>query len=141
MFSPKEETPMNTTSSAPHTIIGHGIKVKGTFSGTGNMVVHGEVEGTLSTSGDLAIEEGAVVSANIEAQNVRVSGNITGSITCHGQLELNSSAQIHGDVTTDIISVDNGAIMQGQCQTGVKNATSSQVIDTVPEEEASESEA
>lgn len=141
MFSTREEDmPVAHNGAAPQTVIGQGIKVEGTFSGSGNVIVQGEVEGTLSTAGDLVIENGAVVNANLEAQNIRVSGEVKGDITCHGQLDLQATAKIYGDVTTDIISVDTGAVIQGQCRTGVGSGSVAPAPSVVEEDDDSESE-
>ena len=140
MFSAREEDmPVSHSAASPQTVIGQGIKVEGAFSGSGNVIVQGEVEGTLSTAGDLVIENGAIVHANLEAQNIRVSGEVKGDITCHGQLELNSTAKIYGDVTTDIISVDTGAVIQGQCRTGV-SSTAAPAAPEVAEESSDDEE-
>ena len=132
MFTPKEGGADG--GEAPDTIIGKAVKLDGTFSGSGNVTVYGEIVGTLQTNGDLVVESSASVEANIEANNITVSGEVHGNIMCHGTLRLLTSAKVHGDVTTDIIEVETGAVIKGQCSTG--NTSSAPVAQ--PKEEVQE---
>ena len=100
------------------TTIGDGVRVEGKFSGAGNIVVKGEVVGSLKTSEDISIEASARVEADVEANNLTVAGEINGTVHCRGQLQLLSTGKIFGDVTTAILSVETGAVIKGQCTTG-----------------------
>lgn len=121
MFTSKEEG----FTGDPQTIIGESIKVEGTFSGSGDVLVHGEVVGTIKTSNDITVSGTAKIEADVEAQNVTVAGEVHGNVICHGQLQLQASGKIFGDVTTQVISVEPGAILKGQCTTnaGMTNDT------------------
>lgn len=116
MFNAKDD--VSVGSESPETIIGQAVKIDGTFSGSGNVTVYGEIVGTLTTSGDLVVEDTATIQANIEAHNITVSGEVRGNVQCNGKLELLATARIFGDVAAEVISVETGAIMQGQCTTG-----------------------
>lgn len=105
------------------TIIGDGVKLEGKFSGTGKVTVRGEVVGSLKTTDDIAIEPSARVEADVEAKNLTVSGEIHGNVLCHGQLTLLASGKIFGDVTTEILSVETGAVIKGQCSTSGSEET------------------
>ena len=111
VFSKEEGQEMTS-----ETIIGPSVKVEGNFSGEGNIIVQGTIEGSLSTSNDIQIEEGAKVNADIEASNLKISGEVNGNIKCNGKLELASSARVNGDTETEIISIETGAVMNGQCK-------------------------
>ncbi|MFH1536594.1 MAG: polymer-forming cytoskeletal protein [Patescibacteria group bacterium] len=110
VFSKEEGQEMTS-----ETIIGPSVKVEGNFSGEGNIIIQGTIEGSLSTSNDIQIEEGAKVDADIEANNLSVSGEINGNVKCHGKTELTGTAKITGNVETEIISIETGASINGQC--------------------------
>ena len=118
------------------TIIGPSVKVEGNFSGEGNIVVQGTVQGNLTTANDITIEEGAKVEADVEAENLKVSGEITGNVKCHGKTDLASSAKVNGDIDTDIISIETGAMLNGRCSCASSEATTP----NEPEEEKTDSE-
>lgn len=113
MFTSKDGSP----AGDPQTVIGESVKVEGTFSGSGDVIVHGEVVGTLKTSNDIVISSAAKVEADVEAHNLTVAGEVHGNVVCHGQLQLQSTGKIFGDVTTQVISVEPGAVLKGQCTT------------------------
>jgi len=106
----------NETMREAETIIGLSVKVKGDFTCQGNMVVEGEVDGTLKTHGDLIVGDKAKISANIEAKNATISGEVNGNLKIKGYLELSSTAKINGDIDVQSISIIKGAILNGQCQ-------------------------
>lgn len=103
----------------PTTVIGDGVRVEGKCIGTGNVTVRGDVVGTLKTSDDMVIEATAKVEADVEANNLTVAGEIKGNVVCRGQLHLLASGKIFGDVATNVLSVETGAVLKGQCTSGV----------------------
>ena len=97
------------------TIIGPAIKVKGNFNGQGNIVVEGQLEGSLKTNGDVFIGEKAKISANVEAKNIKINGLITGNVLAKKYLAIGTSAKIIGNVQYGEISIEKGAIISGNC--------------------------
>lgn len=100
------------------TIIGSSVKVKGNFNCQGNIVVEGTLEGGLKTAGELYVGDNAKVIANIEAKEATVGGEITGNIKIQGFLRILSSAKIFGDIECSIISIEQGAVLNGKCSMG-----------------------
>ncbi len=97
------------------TIIGPNLKVKGNFNGSGNTVVEGFLEGSLKTNGNVFIGDKANIFANISAKTARVGGSIEGNISVKDHLEIVSSAKIKGNINCSSLSIENGAILNGQC--------------------------
>ncbi|MBU0732490.1 polymer-forming cytoskeletal protein [Patescibacteria group bacterium] len=114
-----KEEGVETTSD---TIIGPSVKVEGNFSGEGNIVVQGTVQGILKTANDITIEDGAKVEADVEAANLKVSGEVTGNVKCHGKTDLAASAHVNGDIETEIISIETGAVLNGRCSCSTSEA-------------------
>ncbi len=97
------------------TIIGPSVKVEGNFVGSGNVIVDGVVNGSISTTKDIRIGERAKVKADIDAANVVVAGELHGNIKAGGRLELAASAKVYGNVEATVLSVAQGAILNGKC--------------------------
>lgn len=87
-----------------------------TFKDPVNLRINGSFEGKLDTKGSLIIGENAVVSADINGEEIVIGGKITGNITAQKQLQILSRAHIVGDIITPILIVESGAILQGKCQ-------------------------
>jgi len=96
------------------TIIGASIKVKGNFYGEGNIVVEGQLEGSLKTDANLFIGDKAKVVANIEASDAIINGEVRGTLKIHQYLALGPTAKIIGDINYAEISIEKGAIINGQ---------------------------
>lgn len=96
------------------TIIGAAIKVKGNFHGQGNIVIEGVLEGSLKTDANIFIGEKARVTANVEAKDLIVNGEIRGNVRVGNYLSLGGTARIVGDIQYGEISIEKGAIINGQ---------------------------
>jgi len=87
-----------------------------TFKDPVNLRINGSFEGKLNTKGSLTIGENATVRADITGETIVVGGKITGSIVAQKELKILSRAHIVGDITTPVLSVESGAVIQGKCQ-------------------------
>lgn len=96
------------------TIIGASIKVKGNFIGQGNIVIEGHLEGSIKTEADLFVGEKARIVANIEASQATINGEVKGNLKIHDYLAIGSAAKIFGDIVYSEISIEKGAIINGQ---------------------------
>lgn len=96
------------------TIIGASIKVKGNFYGEGNIVIEGQLEGSVKTDANLFIGEKAKVIANIEANDAVINGEVRGGLKIHQYLALGPTAKITGDINYSEISIEKGALINGQ---------------------------
>jgi len=94
--------------------IGKSVVVKGELSGSEDLIVDGEVEGSISLKGQtLTVGPNGRVRANIEARNVVVHGRVNGDIHATERVELRKTASLAGDIATARISIDDGAFFKG----------------------------
>jgi cytoskeletal protein CcmA (bactofilin family) len=96
------------------TVIGASVKVDGNFVGAGDVIVDGQVSGTLKTSKNLRVGETAKIKADVEAANILVAGEIRGHVKCAGKIELTPSGKIIGNVDTQTIVIAHGAVLHGK---------------------------
>lgn len=144
MFN-KEEKEETVTSAAAvsgpaDTVIGSTVKVEGNLECNDTILIDGKFVGTIKTSKHITIGVDAEVEGNLEAEAVYLSGLVRGNITATDTIELSSSARLYGDLDTETLSVEKGALVQGQCTTGTKE-TVSQTHTTVTSSDTSVSEA
>jgi cytoskeletal protein CcmA (bactofilin family) len=94
--------------------IGKSVVVKGELSGSEDLMVDGEVEGSITLRGQtLTIGPNGRVRANIEARNVVVHGRLDGNIHATERVDLRKSASLTGDISTARISIEDGAFFKG----------------------------
>ena len=80
-----------------------------------NLQINGRFEGALQTRGSLIIGERAQVQASVEGEAITVAGRLQGDIKASQRLELRATARIIGNITTPTLVVQEGAVIQGQC--------------------------
>lgn len=78
-----------------------------------NLRINGTFEGTLDTKGSLMIGEHAVVSADISGESIVIAGKVNGTITATRELKLIAPAYVTGDIRTPVLSVAEGAAIDG----------------------------
>jgi cytoskeletal protein CcmA (bactofilin family) len=94
--------------------IGKSVVVKGELSGSEDLYVDGQVEGSITLRGQsLTIGPNGRVRANVEARNVILHGQVDGNITASDRVELRKSASLKGDISTARIAIDDGAYFKG----------------------------
>jgi len=105
------------------TIIGAGVKVEGTFVSFGNVIVKGQVSGSVETKNDLKVEKGALIEAEVKAKNAYVAGEIKGNLKVEEKIILADSAKITGDISCKVLGINEGAILNGRCNMSDREPT------------------
>ena len=78
-----------------------------------NLRINGSFEGKLDTKGSLSIGENATVHADITGDRIIIAGEVYGNISASESIALVSPAQVQGDITTPILSITEGAVING----------------------------
>ncbi len=97
--------------------IGRSLVIKGEISGSESLYVDGKIEGTINLNDNrVTIGRNGSVTANISAREVVIMGKVQGNVTCTDRLDIRSEGSLTGDVVTQRISVEDGAIMKGSIE-------------------------
>jgi len=95
--------------------LGKSVVIKGELSGSEDLYVDGQVEGSITLKGNnLTVGPNGQVKANVEAKGVVVQGRLEGNIHTSDRVELRKAAIVTGDVTTQRISIEEGAYLKGK---------------------------
>ena len=113
MFKKSEHHAMATHANND-TVIAQGVKVEGDFTSQGNVVIDGEVTGSLQTAAALRVGDSAKIHADVTAQSAVVAGEIQGNIIVAEKLELLEASVVHGDIEAKVLSVAAGAKVNGK---------------------------
>lgn len=97
------------------TVIGPSVKVEGNFNGKGDILVEGEVHGSLKTNKNLKVGAGSKIKAEVEANTILLAGTIRGNVKAREKIELTESAKLIGNLTCKSVSIASGAIFNGKC--------------------------
>jgi cytoskeletal protein CcmA (bactofilin family) len=81
------------------------------------------VDGKLNlTNGSLTIGPNGSVKADVNAREVIVRGKIEGKVTGRDKVQLWSTGQITGEVQTESLSIEEGALLKGKVEAGKQPA-------------------
>jgi len=95
--------------------IGKSVVIKGELSGSEDLYVDGQVEGSISLKNfSLTVGPNGQVKASVEAKVLVVQGKLEGNVVVSDRVELRKSAIITGDITTQRISIEEGAYLRGK---------------------------
>ena len=94
--------------------IGKSVVIKGELSGSEDLFVDGEVEGSIELRNQsLTIGPNSKIRAGVFAKEVTVHGKVDGNVTASNKVELKKTAVFNGDISTQRIVVEDGAFFKG----------------------------
>ena len=97
------------------TIIGAGSSFKGDLKVSGAVMVDGDLDGDLQTTGNLLVGEAARIRGKISAKSATISGIILGDVSAPEGIKLNSSSAVIGNIATHKLQIANGVVFHGHC--------------------------
>ncbi len=117
MPEPIAKTPTPPTPGPQQTFLGRSVAVRGQFSGNENLLVEGQVEGTITLEDHtVTVGTNGQVKAEIHARQVIVLGAVTGNITAQEKVEIRRSGHVVGDILSGAVAIEEGAYFKGSIE-------------------------
>lgn len=112
----------------PAACISQGIRIRGEVTGTEDLFVDGHVEGklNLTTNSCLTVGPNGDVKADLSAREIIVRGRVEGKVTARDKLVIGSTGQITGEVQTDRLAIEDGALLRGKVEAGKQTSKSAE---------------
>jgi cytoskeletal protein CcmA (bactofilin family) len=99
--------------------IGKTIRIKGSVTADEPLTVAGTIEGTVSVKGHpLTITAEGRVQADVVADIILVEGTAKGSLTAESRMTLQATAHVTGEMHAPVLSVAEGATLEGKVNAG-----------------------
>jgi cytoskeletal protein CcmA (bactofilin family) len=106
--------PVATMSGPKQTAaIGPSMTIKGEIRAREELLVDGEVEGTLESQSLLTVGGNGKVRGNIKAREVAIFGSVRGNVEVTEKLAIREQGTLIGDIKCAGISIDDGAYFKG----------------------------
>lgn len=100
-------------------VIGSSIKIQGEVAGDQDLVIQGEVEGTVALDqNSVTVGPEGEVTADITGRIITVEGHVEGDLTADEQIVLRSTARVEGDITAPRVVLEDGARFRGGVDMG-----------------------
>ena len=98
-------------------VIGPTLKFKGELSANEDLIIEGEIEGTIAHQDkNLTVGKEGRVKANINARTVEVYGRVEGDIHGEDIVKLAKSADVKGNIRCERIVMEDGAQFSGNIE-------------------------
>jgi cytoskeletal protein CcmA (bactofilin family) len=94
-------------------IIGASMHIKGDIRTREELLVDGEVEGSMESQSLLTVGQNGKVRANIKAREVVIYGSVRGNVEVSEKLSIREQGSLIGDIKSAGISIDDGAYFKG----------------------------
>ncbi len=112
---PSPRTFMPTQSG---TLLSRGVSIKGSVKFLNELLIDGEVEGTMDSTGTLTIGEHARILGDIRTKSVKVRGTVEGNIFVTERCELEAGCTLRGDIEAPRLVVNENATFLGSAKVG-----------------------
>lgn len=129
MFSPNSRTEPSspapvipptspTPARAPQSggILSSGVCIVGSVKFSGELVIDGEVEGSIDSNGRLTVGKNAHITGEIRTGSVTVYGTVDGDVLAVERCELHSGCTLRGDIEAPRLVVDENATFLGSAK-------------------------
>lgn len=118
MFSALNESNKKKEMTETINTIGAGTTITGDTKSVGDIRVDGIIKGSVNTKGKVVLGKDGVVEGDVVCVSADISGTLKAKITVSELLSLKSTAKLHGDIVTNKLSIEPGAVFTGSCSMG-----------------------
>ena len=110
---PSNRAFMPTQSGA---LLSRGVSIKGSVKFLNELLIDGELEGTIDSTGTLTVGEHAHIRGEIRTKSVKVRGTVEGNIFVTERCELQAGCTLRGDIEAPRLMVDENATFLGSAK-------------------------
>ena len=112
-------------SNSLGSILDPNIEINGNIDVSANLVVHGKINGNVTSTQTINTAKGSKITGNIIAKNAMISGVINGDIEVVEKIVLGQHAHLVGNLKASILIIEEGAKFDG-----MSNMLKAKSIDT-----------
>lgn len=98
--------------------IAEGTVIKGEFKTSANVRLDGKIHGNVNCDGKIIMGKKGAINGNIRSDKFSVEGFFEGELLVADTLHLLGTANVSGVFKAGKLIVDEGAILNGECQIG-----------------------
>ncbi len=106
-------------------IIDRELKIDGSISSTGKLIIKGKVTGTIDGDVVIIAEDGIVNSSATKVSSLTIGGNFQGEVSASKELIILATGTCSGKVECQDLIVENGGILNADVSCKTANKLSS----------------
>ena len=97
-------------------LLGSGTEVTGDIRSNGDIRIDGILTGSINSAGKVVVGSTGRVNGEIFCLNADISGEVSARIKVSELLSLKSTAKVEGDIVTNKLAIEPGAVFTGACK-------------------------
>jgi cytoskeletal protein CcmA (bactofilin family) len=101
------------TSAERTSVLGPTLRFKGELHADEELLIRGQIEGSITHSQRITVCGEGVVKANIRAQTIVVEGTVEGDLQAEKAVQIKETARLKGNVHAPSVSIIDGAQFNG----------------------------
>ena len=102
-------------------LLGSGTEYQGQLNFKGTVRIDGRFTGTINSEGKLILGKDANIEGAVTVNELVVHGALNGDIRVGKRTILHQSARVSGALTTPLLAMEEGALLQGELHMGKEN--------------------
>jgi cytoskeletal protein CcmA (bactofilin family) len=106
--------PAPQAAGTGYSLLDSQLSVAGDIDTDGSLRIDGNLDGTIRRADTVVLGVGARMRGNVHAREVIIGGAITGNVFATERVELQPTAIVNGDITTQVVLVQEGGVVNGR---------------------------
>jgi cytoskeletal protein CcmA (bactofilin family) len=102
-------------------VIGKGTSMKGDVRSDGDFRIDGNLNGSIHSTGKIVVGNTGSIEGEINCQNADISGVVKATIKVKELLSLKATCKVNGDIHTNKLAIEPGAVFTGTCNMGTES--------------------
>ena len=103
------DKPTSTTSS----VLGPTLKFKGELTANEDLLIQGQIEGTINHTSSLTVGQEGKVKANVKAEYISIEGRVSGDLAGAKSVVVKEGADVKGNIYSPTVTLREGATFNG----------------------------
>ena len=95
-------------------ILGPTLKFKGELTANEDLVIQGQIEGSIKHSSNLTIGEEGKLKADITAEHITVEGELRGDLEGRNAVVVKDTANVSGNIFSPTVTLHEGSTFNGR---------------------------
>lgn len=122
------DKPISTNSS----VLGSTLKFKGELTANEDLLIQGQIEGTINHSSTLTVGSEGKLIANVKAEFITVEGKVDGDLAAATAVVVKEGADVKGNIFSPTVTLHEGSTFNGSIDMTGKELP----VASAPEKEA-----
>ena len=105
--------PYDKATITHSSVLGPTLKFKGELTADENLLIHGQVQGSIKHSSLLTVGQEGKLKANVSAEYISVEGTVVGDMDGSKSVVVSKGANVTGNIYSPVVTLREGASFNG----------------------------